>query len=73
MGKRAREKKLQKIEVFSKEKKEIEERKRSRLAPTIKIVKKLAITCLLTAFLIWIGLVVNGHLPTIVSKVGGKG
>ncbi len=73
MGKRAREKKLAKIEQTVEEKRLIEERRSERLRPAYALTKKLVITLSITIVLLYVGVLVDHHLPQIASRILGRG
>ncbi|HSX42210.1 MAG TPA: hypothetical protein VLE93_02570 [Candidatus Saccharimonadales bacterium] len=73
MGKRAREKKLAKVEQFVEEKQLIETRRRERLAPVYVMTRKLAVTLLVTIVLLYVGVLINHHLPGITERLLKRG
>ena len=73
MGKKAREKKLEKIEQEMAEKAAIEQRRAERIAPVIRTAKRLTIAVLATAFILYLGVVINTRLPDIIAKLMEKG
>ena len=73
MGKRAREKKLAKLEMIEQEKTLIEERKKNRLTPTIRYVRKVILTLLATVLLLWVGTLVLGQIGSIIRRLTGNG
>lgn len=71
MGKRAREKKLTKEELRTHEKDLVLQRKRDRLEPTMRLLKKFILTFLITLFLLWVGFFVTNNLGLFLSSLGG--
>jgi len=73
MGMKERAKKQAKIEQFEAEKAEIARRKEERTAPIVKEVKRVVITVLLTAFILYVGVLINSRLPDILAKFAENG
>jgi len=73
MGMKARAKKQAKIEQMAAEKAEIAKRKEEKTAPIVKEAKRVAITILATAFILYLGVLINSRLPDILAKLTEKG
>jgi|GEM_PF-3481329 len=73
MGKRAREKKLSRLEERAAELRQIEERKKSRLAPSLQYFRKFILTLLATIILLWLGVFVMEHISAILERLVGRG
>ncbi|MEX0594498.1 MAG: hypothetical protein WD157_00125 [Patescibacteria group bacterium] len=73
MGKNAREKKLEKIEQEMAEKRVVELRRAERIAPIIITIKRLSAAVLATIFILYLGVMINSHLPEIVNRLTEKG
>ena len=73
MGKRSREKKMAKIEQAVDERKQIDERRQERLAPTYSLTKRLLLTLTIMIILLYVGVVIDRHLPDIISRLLTKG
>ncbi len=71
MGKRAREKKTTREEARLQEKESVIQRRKSRIEPTVRLVKKFAITFLATLLLLWIGFFVANNLGLFIDRFGG--
>lgn len=73
MGKRQRERKAVKVDIELAEKNQIALRKKERLAPTVKIVRKTAGVLLVTIVILYVGIIVNNSLPEILVRLVDKG
>lgn len=73
MGVRAREKKLAKIQQSLDEKRLVETRRKERLAPVYATTRKLLITLTITIALLYVGVLINRHLPGITNLLIRKG
>ncbi len=73
MGMRAREKKMAKIEQTLAEKQIIETRRRERMAPVYAMTRKFIITLTVTVALLYVGVIINQHLPIIAEKLLKRG
>ena len=73
MGKKQREKKLERIEQEIAEKQAIELRRAERLAPIYRLVKRLSMAVVATFLILYLGVVVNGKLPDILARLTEKG
>jgi hypothetical protein len=73
MGKNSRERKLAKVEQTLEEKQLVEARRRERLAPTYAMTRKLLITLTVTVVLLYVGVIINHHLPSITEKLLKRG
>ena len=69
MGKKQREKKEARVEQLMQEKQEIEERRQERVAPAYATARRLTVAILVTLFILYIGVWVNGHLPNILGRL----
>lgn len=58
MGKRAREKKMAKLEAARTEKAIIEARKSERFGPQLRYIKRVGMTLVVTVFLLWLGSII---------------
>lgn len=68
MGRRAREKKMARVQAAQAEKAVIEVRKNQRLAPQLRYLKRVGLALAVTAFLLWIGSVVADKISLLVEK-----
>lgn len=73
MGMRAREKKLAKIEQTLAEKQIIETRRRERMAPIYAMTRKFLVTLTVTVVLLYVGVIINHHLPSITERLLKRG
>ena len=73
MGRKQREKKLERIEQELAEKQAIEQRKAERLAPIYRWARRLGIAVVATFLILYLGIVVNGKLPDILIRLAEKG
>lgn len=73
MGMKAREKKMAKIRQIAAEKAQIAKRKEEKTAPIVKEVKRVVITVLATAFILYLGVLINSRLPVILAKLAENG
>ena len=73
MGRKQREKKLEKIEQELAEKQGIEQRRSARVAPIIKTTKRIVVAVLATTFILYVGAVINSRLPDILDRLLEKG
>lgn len=69
MGKNTRERKLTKVQQTTAERQAIAERRKDRLQPTLRILRRLIAATLATGVLLYVGTMVNQHLATWVEKV----
>ena len=73
MSKKQREREAAKVEQEIVEKKSIEHRRQVRLAPMLKLVKKLTVVILTTFFVLYLGVIINNRLPEILIKISENG
>ncbi|QQG49912.1 MAG: hypothetical protein HZB70_03905 [Candidatus Berkelbacteria bacterium] len=73
MGRRAREKKLAKIETEALERTLIAERKREQMRSFYSYLRRITATVAVTIFLLWLGVFVEEHIGSIVSNIVGRG
>jgi hypothetical protein len=73
MGKKAREKKLEKIEQEMAEKQAIEQRRAERTAPIIRMVKRLTVAVVATGVILYLGVIINSKLPEILNGLAQRG
>lgn len=73
MGMKQRAKKQARLEQLAAEKAEITKRKEAKTAPIIREVKRVVITAVATAFILYLGVLVNSRLPDILAKLTEKG
>ncbi len=71
MGKRAREKKTTREEVRLQEKESVIQRRKNRIEPTVRLVKKFVVTFFATLLLLWIGFFVANNLSLFIGRFGG--
>jgi hypothetical protein len=69
MGKNQRVRKISKSEQIKMEQQAIQERRKSRLAPTLKLVRLFTITMILTIVLLYGGAQVDKHLRDIIVRL----
>ena len=62
MSRKEREKKQQRLEEVLAEKAVIMERRKERLAPVYKMIRKFAVALFVTILILYIGFVINGRL-----------
>lgn len=73
MGKNSQERRMAKMEQSQAEKQQIEERRQERLRPVYKATRQLVLTLIVTIALLYIGVLINHHLPSITSRlIGGE-
>jgi hypothetical protein len=73
MGKRAREKKMQKTEAAELEKQQVILRRQERLSATIQFARKFALTLFATVVLLWVGVFVTGKIGVLLAAFGKEG
>ncbi len=73
MGKKQREKKLERVEQTQAEKQAIEQRRAERLAPIYRWVKRLTLAAVATFVILYFGVIINGKLPDILVRLTEKG
>ncbi len=73
MGKKQREKKLEKIEQELAEKAAIEQRRQERIAPVLRWAKRITAAVLATGLILYLGVIVNSKLPAILVRLTEKG
>lgn len=73
MGKNARDRKARQRTEKSIEQALIDDRRRARVAVANRLIKRVVLTGAVTVMVIYLGLIVNGHLPTLVSRLKGGG
>lgn len=73
MGRRAREKKLAKVEQESLDKAMAMARKKQQLSSFYAYFRRLTLTLALTIFLLWLGVFVEDRIGSIVSNLVGRG
>ena len=69
MGKNQRIRKQSKVELSLAEKQAIQERKKDRVGPTVKLTKKLVLAVLCTFVLLYGGTQVDKHLNKIIAGI----
>lgn len=62
MSRKQRERKMQKIEQVVAEKAVILERRKDRLAPIYRMIRKFAIALFFTVLILYVGFIINGRL-----------
>lgn len=73
MGMRARQKKWVKTEEMLQERQLVEVRRRERLAPTYAMTRKLLLTLTVTVVLLYVGVIIDHHLPGITERLLKRG
>lgn len=73
MGKNSRERKAAKLAEIHQEQQAIQERRQAQLAPAYRFARRLLFTLTATVLLLYVGVFVTHHLPTIISHWLGKG
>lgn len=69
MGKRQRQKKLAKITEMTQEQLAAKQRRKERLEPMARLLRKFTVTLLVTILLLAVAMIVNSHLDTIAANL----
>ena len=69
MSRRQKVKKLARLEELEVQKAEIIRRREERMAPVYRFTRKFVVTLAATVFLLYVGLLINGHLHGITRRL----